>query len=1093
MFKRALVGHDEFTCLGDLLNEHFTLIELDYRLATWILQLFILNNDITHLKTVYLAFFVCAIQATQQSFRVMPKDVNIHEGGEAILKCEVANQAGQVQWAKDGYALGFSSEILGFPRYSVIGDRQHGVHNLRVINASLLDNAEYQCQVGPAKLQKIIRAKARLNVISPPSSVEILHELGNSTIEIKENQTLRLECRVRNAKPAAKIVWYRGSVEIKIPNHKDQTIAVRAKEGNQVIFRYDTQSQITLKPTAKDDSAEYHCEARQEALSQAIPMRATVQLSVLYPPGLPYIKGYTEGETIRRGQKIELVCRSRGGNPPAQLIWYKNGEQIRMAHRLAESAYTFTANASARYTCESTNVMSKAPLKAEIDLSVLYPPSAAFIRSYMKGSHIPLGTVQKFLCISSGGNPLATLTWYKNDKKIHSNVKRLDNNVTAEITILTNLTDNKARYRCEAFNSAMKKPVSGTFTMNVSFSPDHVKIRQEPEVLKPNEEGTLICDSSSSNPPAKLSWWREGIRVQELVNSTKPGLHGGTVSSIELKVNVTKQMNGIVYTCQANNEALQRSVHDAITLQVLYAASISKVSENVIVNPKENATLSCTADGNPLADDTITWKRDDFPDFASRTSVKYDKNGTSYLRISAVTRDDLGNFLCLVNNRVGNSSSKEIMLIVKHKPEVDEHPQYLKFASAAGDTSKLICRSQAFPLARYTWVRNGSSITPNTTGKYNSKFRQVNQLISESTLYINHVTSADYGLYECVARNELGYSTISPRLEVISAPDTPSLLTVLNVTHDTVTLDWTPAFDGGMKVSYRIRYIKVGDDVYKYEDAVGNNVTTYMVKGLEVNTQYVFAIMASNKLGNSKYMPDLLSAKTSMFNGVEKSISEGLPEKQDLQRRVIISVSVVAVVYLLINIGLVAGCMLKRRANRIRDRNNHMGELATIDKYTPSSNNVTNTEDTFPYVSERRVTFNDDGSHKDNTEENGTPAPNALLMDHQPDNPAANKVQISMQTGVNSALKTRHFHHFHHHLHPMNDLRPRTRDDQNLQYEKMMSVGDGMFQLFPILTVALRGRGTGWFSNISGDDLIAVDGDAGGDRSGLGSLQYFGI
>ncbi|KAG5877205.1 hypothetical protein JTB14_017707 [Gonioctena quinquepunctata] len=43
-----------------------------------------------------------------------------------------------------------------------------------------------------------------------------------------------------------------------------------------------------------------------------------------------------------------------------------------------------------------------------------------------------------------------------------------------------------------------------------------------------------------------------------------------------------------------------------------------------------------------------------------------------------------------------------------------------------------------------------------------------------------------------------------------------------------------------------------------------------------------------------------------------------------------------------------------------------------------------------------------------------------------------------------------------------------------------------MFQLFPILTVALRGRATGWFSNISGDDLIAVDGDAGGDRSGLG-------
>lgn len=65
-----------------------------------------------------------------------------------------------------------------------------------------------------------------------------------------------------------------------------------------------------------------------------------------------------------------------------------------------------------------------------------------------------------------------------------------------------------------------------------------------------------------------------------------------------------------------------------------------------------------------------------------------------------------------------------------------------------------------------------------------------------------------------------------------------------------------------MKASYRIRYRKINEEGYKYEDVIGNNVTTHTVKNLEVNTQYVFSIMASNKLGNSKYMPDLLSAKT---------------------------------------------------------------------------------------------------------------------------------------------------------------------------------------------------------------------------------------
>lgn len=81
----------------------------------------------------------------------------------------------------------------------------------------------------------------------------------------------------------------------------------------------------------------------------------------------------------------------------------------------------------------------------------------------------------------------------------------------------------------------------------------------------------------------------------------------------------------------------------------------------------EDATLSCTADGNPLSDDSITWKRDDFPDFDARTSVMYDKNGTSYLRISGVSREDLGSFRCIVNNGVGNVSQKDVMLIVKRK------------------------------------------------------------------------------------------------------------------------------------------------------------------------------------------------------------------------------------------------------------------------------------------------------------------------------------------------------------------------------------------------------------------------------------------
>lgn len=87
----------------------------------------------------------------------------------------------------------------------------------------------------------------------------------------------------------------------------------------------------------------------------------------------------------------------------------------------------------------------------------------------------------------------------------------------------------------------------------------------------------------------------------------------------------------------------------------------------MIINPLEDATLSCTVEGNPLKEDSITWKRSDFAEFETRTSISYDKNGTSFLKISSVSRDDLGSFQCIVNNGIGNTSSKDVMLIVKRK------------------------------------------------------------------------------------------------------------------------------------------------------------------------------------------------------------------------------------------------------------------------------------------------------------------------------------------------------------------------------------------------------------------------------------------
>lgn len=1109
-------------------------------------------------------------ECQQQYFRVQPKDVKVQEGGEAILQCEISHLAGQVQWTKDGFALGFSREIPGFPRYTMVGDFKSGTYNLRIVNASLDDDAQFQCQVGPNSFHKPIRANAHLHVISPPSSIEMVGHLPNAKIEIKENQEFHLECLVKNSKPAAKIVWYRGNVELKLDKREDKEMEVDPTKKTK---RYDVSSKIILQPTAEDDYADYTCEARHEALHADMPLRVTVQLSVLYPPGLPYIEGYTEGETIRRGQNVELICRSRGGNPPAQLIWYKNGEQIRMAYRtsgrLSENIYTFTADASdnkAKYRCEASNIMSTSPLKAEVDLTVLfapsqvtitgptearvgdtvpltcsttssnppadikwmiggrqvrnatqrtitapeggwfttsntsaligpnqkslvvichglnkqltenivsthtinvlYPPGQPILTGYTKGTHIAAGTLQKISCISSGGNPLATLTWYKNDKKINSVGKTNDRSVSSEITILANVTDNEAVYKCEASNPATEIPLFETVQLSVHFPPEHVKIRKEPEELRAGTIATLTCDASSSNPPAEMSWWREGISVTEgITNSSKPGLHGGTVSSIQLRLNITPEIDGDVYTCQASNTILQRSVHDAITMSVLYKPVFNEMSESevsgeegeslvlgsravghpsaltytwtkdrtplttgrdmhiegpfinftrlhrthtgiytceavnsegsttisfnmtvfyggsiiatshgVSVSPKEDAELWCRFDGSPLTPEHITWRRDDFPDLAQRTTSTW-QNNTSFLTIHDAKKEDIGHFQCVINNGYGNETSKNVFLIVKHKPEMDISPNLLKSASNNGETGKLVCRVSAAPAVNFTWSRGGAIISTDHH-KYLIDYKQIDDVHYESVVLIRNIEQADYGRYECIARNALGFSTNTVKLSITNPPDPPSNLQVYNASHDSLTLGWEPGFDGGLPATFRLRY-KLANSPgsnYKYEDT--GNVTRYTVTGLDLGTEYVFSIQAQNRLGVSRYLPDTLKASTS-------KPPDPMFDASDLPLLIIMAVVSTAATLLIINIIVIAFFYYrkKRRGDKVHHEGNSdhgSNKNPPMEMYAPSSYNETVTGETLSSVSEKSESYSDQPDYNDDARK---PAASTYLID----------------------------------------------------------------------------------------------------------------
>ncbi|XP_052122699.1 nephrin isoform X3 [Frankliniella occidentalis] len=1104
------------------------------------------------------------------------------------------------------------------------GDQSRGVFNLRISNASLEDDAEFQCQVSPKGRTAAIRANATLTVLSPPAGIEIINHEGSSVnkIEIAEKKEVELECRVKESKPAATIVWYRDNVELKLNNREDGQTEVVSKTRGPRASKFIVTSRIRLTPTHQDDGANYTCEAKHDAINNSKPMKATVTLSVLYPPGAPYIEGF-DSNVVQRGRQLELICKSRGGNPLAQLIWYKNNDPVHMKYfthdAISESTYTFTADASdnnAVYRCTATNIQSQKPLSAQVTVTVefppthvvingsaearvgdvvpltcttdnsnppaeirwtvggkqvhnatsrsvqakaggwittsdlvtvippgprsvivvchglnmdtavgthtievQYPPTSLMIHGYKPGASIAGGTRQRITCVSTGGNPPATLTWFKNDKKISSTSKILDKSVSAEVDFIANATDNEARYKCEGANKATEIPLTEEVKLSVLFPPDRVQIKKEPAVLKPGQSATLTCDSSSSNPPAVLTWWRDGIPVQGTTNSSSKGLHGGMVSTVKVTIDVNSDLNGIVYTCQAMNEVLQRSVHDAITLDVLYKpifdhepaepfngvegqpllvalqahgnpsnmtflwkkdgkalthsseshsrvlidgpmlnissltkddtglytceaansegatsiqinisvnypARITGLTTETLVSVGEEATLNCTADGNPLKADHITWRREGF-EMAAKTATVF-RNNTSYLTIHKASKEDIGAFLCVVNNDLGNETSAKAFLLVKHKPDIDLSPVLAKAASNVGDTARLTCRAKGAPEVRFSWSRDGSVIPANSSLKYTLNQHKVDILTFESVLQVLKVEQADFGQYQCKAQNEIGFTTHSVKLDITSKPDSPTNLVANDTTHNSVALSWTPGFDGGLQTTFRIRYKPSGstNEAYQYVDVVPPNATTFVIRNLDLATEYIFSAMAQNKQGSSEYAGHLKAHTT---NEAPPPIPAGSSMSQGPW--IVVSVAVGGVMIVLLNVLLISCCLRKHARKRLTAASEQSSsKSATIEMYAPSSYNETVTGETLSSVSEKSESYSNADSNPDylvrKQEDGRKPAASTYLID-QIDYPFE-YCGFEMQHQHNHQLPS----HPHHHI-GNNTLKPPLADSVN--------------------------------------------------------------
>ncbi|MED6235750.1 hypothetical protein ATANTOWER_032773, partial [Ataeniobius toweri] len=227
---------------------------------------------------------------------------------------------------------------------------------------------------------------------------------------------------------------------------------------------------------------------------------------------------------------------------------------------------------------------------------------------------------------------------------------------------------------------------------------------------------------------------------------------------------------------------------------------------------------------------------------------------SSILTIHNVTRAHAGFYQCMASNGIALPASVEMQLVVQFTPKLRKGPQWRKVASR-GDgttTAELVCQAEGIPRVDFTWEKKGMLIDL-ANPRYEERTAREGYFHTSTLRVVNVSAILDYAFFSCTARNSLGDDKLDIQLVSTNHPDPPSSFGLVSVTHDSVTLEWIPGFNGGLQQRFRIRYYWDQSISFMYVDVFPLDATTFTVTGLQPLTTYNFSVNALNAIGESGY------------------------------------------------------------------------------------------------------------------------------------------------------------------------------------------------------------------------------------------------
>nr|XP_050845973.1 basement membrane-specific heparan sulfate proteoglycan core protein isoform X24 [Vespula vulgaris] len=437
---------------------------------------------------------------------------------------------------------------------------------------------------------------------------------------------------------------------------------------------------------------------------------------------------------VKEGEPVEFHCDANG-NPPPQVEWIRLHGSISSESSFHNGVWRLPAasrNDAAEYKCIAKNNVG-----VEEKTTILYvrenpegPPATGLAPIITPAEWVgSIGDVVRLTCTPSQS---ANLTWTRSDGlPLPYSATQRDG-----ILIINNPTiSDSGLYVCIAVSyKGTETNSTARITIIPRRDPPTVKVKPERQIISQGTSTEIRC-VTGGEPGLQVKW----SKFSETMNSNVQQV-GDTLRIINAQVS-----DRGVYICRVSSpigsyeaSAIVEVEPREVPVLELYPKDIQPVTLG------GSADLQCRAiAGLPLPE--IHWSRQDGRSFAP--NIEQLPGGL--LRLSNITINDGGSYVCSATNEVG-SASEIAHIEVQSIPVITIEPRTGILQVKLGDRVRLTCSAVGHPQPNVAWSKHVNGLA--TYDAYSKTAATPLSAVYE----IFSVSSDDEGSYSCQASNSVG-------------------------------------------------------------------------------------------------------------------------------------------------------------------------------------------------------------------------------------------------------------------------------------------------------------------------------------------------